>query len=282
MKIILAILVLLAIEINSASDTTIEAVLEDKRTNSYKSHETTDLGIEADQITKTEEKTSTPNHTNMFTKDEEEILEGIAYEMVCVEKKIGSSLKKTKRTPAGYTEVEVIMEYGRAGDNALITESIRKDLSNLLKAQLERRGMTQLQIKHVEFGERDKKLVDLPAAVAILKGWVRGLGILANADQAIRSLDYIQSKYSESQGNIRLLHSLYNLQQMHTNYSKFSKETAGAKILENMHPLLRQSLMHLEEHLGMCGVGAEGRAFLIELGMLNFFKDSHPYLEVAA
>jgi len=32
----------------------------------------------------------------------------------------------------------------------------------------------------------------------------------------------------------------------------------------------------------MCGVGAEGRAFLIELRTLNFFKAFHPYLEVAA
>ncbi len=49
MKIILAILVLVVTEINSASDTTIEAGLDGKRTNSYKSHETIDLDIEADQ-----------------------------------------------------------------------------------------------------------------------------------------------------------------------------------------------------------------------------------------
>ncbi len=219
----------------------------------------------------------------MFTKEDDRMLA----EITDTDAIIQTSLQKTGRTPAGYTQNEAIMDYGANAGKSSITQQMRDNVSSLLETQLARRGMTPKQFSDVEYKSDEygghQKLVDAPAVVAILKDWVKSLKIV-NVDAANKSLDYTLDKSTRhnSLQNTRFIGSLWTLYQMHSKYITWLKPTEKEAFLEAIIPLLTQSLTHLEDHFGRCDTGAKGRIFLVELGMLGFFRDAHPNLEITA
>lgn len=204
-----------------------------------------------------------PKFIRMFTKEDDAMLA----EITDTDTRIRISLKETGRTPAGYTQNELIMDYGTVTGKSSITQQMRLDVPELLKDQLERRGMTPPPVEN---------------AVEVLKTWIKELGIFPNTVTMEQSLEYTQRQAFQSPENARLLKSLWMLLHVHGKYKNWQKAEEKAEFLDGMLPVLTQSLTHLEDHNGKCVTGARGRTFLVELGMLNFFRDIHPNLEVAA
>lgn len=204
-----------------------------------------------------------PKFILMFTKEDDAMLAKITD----TDTRIQASLKETGRTPAGYTVKEMIMDYGTVADKSLITQQMRLDVPALLNAQLARRGMTPPPVEN---------------AVDVLKIWIKELGIFPNTAVMEQSLEYTQRQASQSPENARLLESLWMLRHVHGKYKNWQNVEQKAAFSDGMLPVLTQSLIHLEDHNGRCVTGARGRTFLIELGTLNFFRNIHPNLEIAA
>lgn len=204
-----------------------------------------------------------PKFIRMFTKEDDAMLA----EITDTDTRIRISLKETGRTPAGYTQNEAIMDYGANGGKSSITQQMRLDVPALLNAQLARRGMTPPPMENT---------------VEVLKIWIKELGIFPNMATIEQSLEYTQRQAFQSLENARLLEYLWMLRHVHGKYQNWQNVDQRAAILDGMLPVLTQSLTHLEDHNGRCGTGARGRTFLIELGVLNFFRDIHPNLEVDA
>jgi hypothetical protein len=204
-----------------------------------------------------------PKFILMFTKEDDAMLAKITD----TDTRIQASLKETGRTPAGYTVKEMIMDYGTVADKSLITQQMRLDVPALLNAQLARRGMTPPPVEN---------------AVDVLKIWIKELGIFPNTAVMEQSLEYTQRQAFQSPENARLLESLWMLRHVHGKYKNWQNVEQKAAFSDGMLPVLTQSLIHLEDHNGRCVTGARGRTFLIELGTLNFFRNIHPNLEIAA
>lgn len=215
-----------------------------------------------------------PKHICMFTEADDVMLRQIAD----TDTQIQLSLQKSGKTPAGWSRAEEIMDYG-SNERTSITPEVRQGVQTLLHDQFKRRGMVPQPIKDVVFEKNYQKFTGQFAVIETLKTWFTELN-LGNIAELNRSLDYVARNYFISIENAGLLVSLWSLRNMHDFYSKWPNPVEREQFLEQMAPTIFQSLSHLEMHNGKCGTGARGRNFLIDLGMLRFFNESHPNLEV--
>lgn len=208
-----------------------------------------------------------PRYVYMFTEADDKRLQAITEADV----RIQDRLRTTGRTPLGWGAGEVIMDYGEpASPN--ITPQMHEYVYALIRAQFERRG---IQLQPINNHGEEVRSADS------LKEWFRAFP--CNTDDTNRSLDYVlERKSARSIPNAKLFEALRTLQALHSKYKEWPKADEKDRFLAALHPVVTQSIAHLEEHRGKCETGAKGRTFLINISMVRFLKDAHPNLGFVA
>lgn len=238
----------------------------------------------------------------MFTAADDRLLQEI---QVTIDQ-IMQVLRATGRTPSGYTKADLIMDYGTEIGKTSIRPEMRAEIRNLLYSQFKIRGMVVPQIATIKTRVKmevvpdafkpfviEKQWVDAeeegdlsgPMAVSsILFNWMNELDLGFSApDKAVIKDVLYQLAYSSPQDETnthqQFLFSLWRLHSMHQYYKGWHDAGERVQFLQGLNPFILDAFSKVTDHKGVplkCGNGARGRAFLVDLSVIEFLRDKHP------
>lgn len=227
-----------------------------------------------------------------------------------------SIIQATGQTANGGYSVanESIMDYGTENGKYAIKPEVRLAVQNLLQNQFSRRGVKVPEMTSFKVCLPVKKV--FPALGVYAVSTQRGLdnngmfsetaefsGFYAVAAALDAWVDEMQLKFAEKERNaikmvlfkmstsypqdmsnnyLKFVNSLWKMRALYNYYENwYDKEEKGG-FLDALKTAAYQNFVHVTEQLlnegGQlrCLTGANGRAFLVDLSMVEFLRDKHP------
>ncbi|MCE2715683.1 MAG: hypothetical protein ACK4V2_01105 [Pseudomonadota bacterium] len=214
-----------------------------------------------------------PVLVSAFTLAENEFLTGINVAMETIQVGQQAAYSSEQRF-GGFSERERIMAYG-SEVNDFIGIAKRNAIDAMLKGQLRKRGIVVPDIRHI--AKETKRGYD--AAKVYLNDWIREKSqeLFFDVSRVIGGMSYTVGKAIravQADYHTDLLNTFWMLPAMSERYDVTQNQAQKDQIASLL--VLSFNMMH--EHEEACGIGARGRNLLMQMAMLNFFKDFDPHL----
>lgn len=187
---------------------------------------------------------------------------------------ITQCIKNTGKTPAGWGANELIMDYG-SEERSSITREMRTNTESVLNAQFAILGVTGLDMceqKSVRdiaatlFQWFEKEELNFnPAEKQIVKEVLSAMAVSAPADIANNT-------------HLQFLAAIYKLYRLSEFYQNWPKINERKSFLDELKTTIFQAFGQVVEHKGnplKCATGARGRAFVLNLSMINAMRSHH-------
>jgi len=220
-----------------------------------------------------EEAVVLPDFVPAFALAENEFLTGINVAMETIQVGQQAAYSSEQRF-GGFSERERIMAYG-SEVNDFIGIAKRNAIDAMLKGQLRKRGIVVPDILHTT--KETKRGYD--AAKVYLNDWIqeKSQGLDVDVSRVVGGTSYTVGKAIravQADYHTDLLNTFWMLRAMSERYDVTQNQAQKDQIASLL--VLSFNMMH--EHEEACGIGARGRNLLMQMGMLNFFKDFDPNL----
>lgn len=250
----------------------------------------------------------------MFTEADDVILSGISKAMETID----TVLKATGKTPSGWSSAERIMDYGSL-NNSSISQEMRSNIEALLSAQFKTRavvvpnmqtfnarlpynkimhGLQQYATekkwdKAPDGGEVQKaNLSGLRAVIADLDVWVDNMQLQFEVAERIKISNVLLAMSNSNPQNAtneyyRFISALWKLRALYNYYTNWNDNAERGIFLDAVKTIAHMNFIHVSmqgkndagDQLN-CLIGARGRTFLVDLSIVEFFRDKHPEFAV--